>query len=415
MKLNRMLIIGLGAMFLFSCHREGCTDYTALNYDSKAKNDNGTCIYNDGSGPGGGGPGGGGGGTLPIQITNSFSGTTLEDQTSNTGVADYYVQGTWTISDATIIKPGVRIMMKAGSKIYIDANGSLDATGTLTNPIEIFGEQPTKGFWNGVSFNSNNLNNRLIYCTVSDGADVSWAEPGMISLNGNAQVVIQNSQFYNGDSYGIALDDVTCKLPNFQNNYFNNFKEEPIRVEALHQCNFIDNSISFGSNNNKNRVYVEGANYTENTIVSAFGVPYFIATSFEINGGVTSVNAGVEFIMAANTNINVGTSGALTTNGTAGNRVIFRGEQPTKGFWRNLVFSSNNTNNDISYTDVRDGSEVWNTPASVYIATNARLAMDNVHVSNSSSAALGAHTTATFVDNGGNSWSNCDGGGGVLP
>ncbi len=46
MKLNVFVIVALAVMVIMvGCQKEGCTDSNALNYDSKAKKDNGTCVY----------------------------------------------------------------------------------------------------------------------------------------------------------------------------------------------------------------------------------------------------------------------------------------------------------------------------------------------------------------------------------
>ena len=38
-------LVVLMSISVFSCKKEGCTDSTATNYNSKAKKDNGTCLY----------------------------------------------------------------------------------------------------------------------------------------------------------------------------------------------------------------------------------------------------------------------------------------------------------------------------------------------------------------------------------
>ncbi len=44
-KIILMLVMGVTAIAITSCKKEGCTDETALNYDAEAKEDNGTCEY----------------------------------------------------------------------------------------------------------------------------------------------------------------------------------------------------------------------------------------------------------------------------------------------------------------------------------------------------------------------------------
>jgi hypothetical protein len=42
-----MSLVALSSTLMYSCSKGGCTDSTALNYNSKAKKDDGTCVYSD--------------------------------------------------------------------------------------------------------------------------------------------------------------------------------------------------------------------------------------------------------------------------------------------------------------------------------------------------------------------------------
>src|SRR5690554_5796432 len=82
MKVNKLLIIVISAGLLFACKKDGCTDPAAINYDSKANNDDGSCYY-DGQGSGGGG----GPSNLPIDLTGTQnSDLIIKDQSTNPNV-----------------------------------------------------------------------------------------------------------------------------------------------------------------------------------------------------------------------------------------------------------------------------------------------------------------------------------------
>ncbi|HLW40140.1 MAG TPA: hypothetical protein VKX31_07105, partial [Brumimicrobium sp.] len=112
MKTSQFILLGLGVAFLMaSCEREGCTDQTALNYNSKAKKENFTCIYEDGStnnpnNPGSGNnPNDSGGVNLPIQLSGTEnSSKVIANQSNSPSVADYYISSTWTINAAVTIE-----------------------------------------------------------------------------------------------------------------------------------------------------------------------------------------------------------------------------------------------------------------------------------------------------------------------
>lgn len=61
-----------------------------------------------------------------------------------------------------------------------------------------------------------------------------------------------------------------------------------------------------------------------------------------------TLEPGVIFKFAANTQITVGDGSSLTALGTEANPIVFTGEQPSSGFWRGVEFNfSNNLNNQL--------------------------------------------------------------------
>src|SRR5690554_2081848 len=133
MRTNKLIIASFSVFMLMACNRDGCTDQSAINYDSKAKNDDGSCVFDDTPGGGTTGPGGQ---TLPIKLTGNVSDvTTIKDISTDPNVIEYYIDGAWNIDAAVVIEAGVRIEMRSGARILVKANGSLNATGTPSNKI----------------------------------------------------------------------------------------------------------------------------------------------------------------------------------------------------------------------------------------------------------------------------------------
>lgn len=420
MKTIQLILLGLGATFLMaSCKREGCTDQTALNYDSKAKKENFTCIYADGTNPNDpynpNNPNDPNNPSLPIHLSGTEnSAKTISDQSTNSNVADYYIDGTWTINAPVTIKPGVRIQMRPGARIYIGANGSLNATGTPSNKIEFFGAQDVHGYWYNIDFDSNNPNNKLIHCNISNGSNYHNSRPGMVVVRANAQVTIQNSHLSKGSEHGLMAIGL-AKLPDFYSNYFSGFEKAPIRLASLQQAGFLDNSTTFGSNQVQS-IYVYGAAVEGNTSIPDMGIPYSVRDHINFSGGHTTVQSGVDIEMAANIRLNVQANASLEFAGTASNPCSVSGEVNAKGYWYNITYSSNNPANIISYTNISDGRDYYGSEAGLLrLSGSASVSMNNSYLSNAGTIAVGGSGSETFVDGGGNSWNDCDGGGGLLP
>jgi hypothetical protein len=113
-----MMALGL-FISMSSCKREGCTDELAINYDSKAKTDDGSCEFAD----------------------ESVSGT-LTENTHWTNDRIWYLEGkvvvssgvTLTIDAGTIIK-GRQGQEAAASALIVARGGKIMAEGTASAPI----------------------------------------------------------------------------------------------------------------------------------------------------------------------------------------------------------------------------------------------------------------------------------------
>jgi len=234
----------------------------------------------------------------------------------------------------------------------------------------------------------------------------------MIAIMSNAQATIQNSKIKNMSSNCIFVGE-NAKIPNFKFNHIEGSANYPLSIRLIH-ANDIDNSTTF-VNNNRQMILVAGHTYSSELIVPKMDIPYNIRGNIQINDGNTTLEAGVEILMGADRRIDVGTLGSLKIQGVSGNPVVIKGEQPAKGYWKAIRIESNNINNVFSYTNISDGDQRYSNEAMVYLSGNSRLEANNCTITNGNSAALDKATNATFIDNGGNNWNDCDGGGGLLP
>lgn len=117
------LLLGMVMTTLVGCQREGCTDPTALNYDNKAKKDDGGCVYDDPSGN-----------TVKSGHITSDETWTSDQIYELAGkvVVDYGV--TLTIMPGTIIK-GQQGTGTLASALIVAQGGMINACGTPSEPI----------------------------------------------------------------------------------------------------------------------------------------------------------------------------------------------------------------------------------------------------------------------------------------
>ena len=88
--------------------------------------------------------------------------------------------------DFLTLSPGTVLKFASSDSLTIASGGSLTALGTEANPIVFTGQQPTDGFWAGLSFNfSNNLNNQLQNVIIEFAGSGSSASTAALRLGAN--------------------------------------------------------------------------------------------------------------------------------------------------------------------------------------------------------------------------------------
>lgn len=126
MKLGMMLTIAALTLGTVSCKKEGCTDETATNYDSKAKKDDGSCVFPE----------------EPVDETTVYvTGNITSNTTWETGKIYVLKTRVSVVSGVTLtIQPGVIVKGEAGTgsnatALLIARGANLMAEGTTSSPI----------------------------------------------------------------------------------------------------------------------------------------------------------------------------------------------------------------------------------------------------------------------------------------
>ncbi|MEX2485030.1 MAG: hypothetical protein WED10_10735 [Brumimicrobium sp.] len=394
MRLNQLLLMTLGATMIFACKREGCTDQSAINYDEKAKNDDGSCQYEDGQGPNGA--------SNAVELSGTIdTPETLENVFTNSSSVDYIVTGDLYIDAALTIEPGVRIVMEAGNDITINSGGSINATGTSDDKIYIVGEQNVSGYWGYIRFNnSNNPNNKLIHTNIKNAGGSTYRE-ATVHLDGNSRLIMQNTSISMSERNGFVVGSKDAKLVDFENNYFDECNY-PIRLSSLEQLSEVDFNTDFVNDNVYNVLYVGGATIEQPITINRVNGSVLLDDISYIESSVV-FNEGLDVRFAPGARIDVRSTGSLNSNGTSGNRITLTGDQSTEGYWGYIRIQSNNSDNIFEYTDVSYGGGSSYRDANIYVEGGAQFSMGNCSVNHS--ASYGVDGSGTYTDLGGNTYS----------
>jgi hypothetical protein len=360
--------------------------------------------------------------TLENEITAA---TTLSVATC----ATYEISNVIKISSALTIAPGTTLKFANNAGLQILETGSMNATGTKEKPITFTGITQTKGAWKGLAFRSNDPANKLIYTNVSfaGGGEFccDYFSPGefgaAVNLSGATmdspvQVTIANSTISNSGAYGLYLFD-TGTLPGFSTNTFKSNALAPVSV-PLSRVGLLDSASVYGGGadvNTEQFVRVTQADKDTNIAQSIrkLDVPYRISAGIanaqlEYRGALT-INAGAVLEFEANSGLQIPATGSLTVNGTAADRVIFKGRQSILGYWRGIHLRS--LGNSMNYVTIRDaGSSSFSYADNTakagitiggYQDEPTSLSISNSTVTNNVYGVY-KHTVGTFTDDGGN-------------
>jgi hypothetical protein len=373
-KLILFLALTVSVTSIQSCKKKGCTDPVAINFDDKAEKDDGSCTY-------------------PPEVIISSDVTTPQTFSNQT----VKICGNVVVNSTLTFGEGTNVIMCADANLYIAPSGTFISSGTAAKPVYIRGESSTKGYWNSLVIESGNANNKMEYTNISDGGGDWYYEYAGIFMENGGLLKMQNSHITNMQTYGLYLK-LNATLPNFASNVFQNIDGHGVRVSST-QYKYLDAASTYNSGNTEPYVLVEGTTLGGTTTWIDLNQAVLLKGNMTINGDLT-INQGASFTMEAQAEINVSTTGSLNCTAVSSNRISFIGKSPTAGFWRGLVYSSNNLNNRLHYCTVQDGGFDWYYEYAGIYVDNGRLDIYQTNVSNSNSYGLYKSSSSSVYTNG---------------
>jgi fibronectin type 3 domain-containing protein len=346
-----------------------------------------------------------------IQVVSSSSGADiLRDQTWHDYGIDYHMPSNRTeIGAALTIAPGITLIFPSGAMLEIDADGTLNAIGTSSEPITFTGLQATAGFWNGIQFTFNHTNNIMQHTVVEYGGGGGNAEANVGVFGSDGMLTIKDSilrnsalnGFYFGNNITLTMENVTTTG-----------NARPGNLD-FYTLGLLDKNSSY-TGNSDDRLLV--TNNTSSSLTSMtipkLDVPYYFDHTTTMHVPlILTIEPGAELQFNAGGGFNVDNTGAIVAQGTAAEPITFTGAVKTKGYWNGIqvTFSSIPTLFDhtvIEYAGSPDG----NTYALIgYFGadTNGSVTNSVLRSSQNHGIWLNASTTGDFTT--GNTWEDIDG------
>ncbi len=317
-----------------------------------------------------------------------YTGTVTIAQTWPKNTIPYKLIGAYVtyIETNITVAAGADFTFEEDGGIGVRTDGSFKAVGTGVEPIKFRGEEPAKGYWKGIHYDSNSLNNQLAFVEVSDagsGYIFCCGEAASVRVE-SGRLSLTNSTLSNGAGYGlIVLNDQV--LENFANNSINTHDEAPIYMTP-EQLGKIDGASTFTGNLDN---YIRAWDTTVD-ISQTWGkttIPY------KFDGGNTyieadvQVAAGAELVFQEDAGFGVRNGGSFKAVGTTTETITFRGDEPINGYWNGIHYNTNSTDNLLSFISISDGGNSYvfccSAQANVNVENEASATVTNSSISNS--------------------------------
>ncbi|WP_425235414.1 IPT/TIG domain-containing protein [Ulvibacterium sp.] len=284
-----------------------------------------------------------------------------------------------------------------------DTTGSLNATGTMANPITFQGVISGKGTWLGIGFNSSSPNNNLIYCTISgggsskiyNGADFA----ANVTLQCDSRLTIQNTTVDDSGGFGIYMLDDDAELTDFEENTIVNNELAPVWMH-LPQVDQLDAATSYAEGNGRSYIQVEGDAVTDADLtIKKLEVPYrieteesgretYVETAITIEAGtILEFETGAGLVLGSPGVDCIPTTGSLNAQGTSEEPIIFRGASEGQGTWLGIGINSSTSTNLFNYCEISGGGaeQMYNAggQGNIVIHCSGNLTLENSAINDS--------------------------------
>ena len=270
----------------------------------------------------------------------------------------------WRIADTLVVsggaaalsaEPGAIILFDSGNGITVQSNGVIDIQGTELKPI-IMNRVNSVGSWTGIIIRSGTPN-KLSYVEIINAN--RGIELGQYNST-EGVVEINNCRIDNAVQYGIYINNNICLLKSFRNNTISGCGAAPIFTNSGYDCFWSLRELGEGNNfvgNARNYVEINSmGTISGDMTLKKLTIPYIFGSTLAVNSTATlTIEPGTEILMNSGVSINVSGNALLIAKGTASNRIIIRGSNPTPGYWTNISIDTGVPGTKFAYCDIIGG------------------------------------------------------------
>ena len=323
------------------------------------------------------------------------------------------IGGAISLTSDLIIPEDITLTIAAGSTVRSNSGfSSIFVSGTLivNGPVTFTSvEDSAPNQWGGIVFRPNSSGS-LDQVTMRNGGGETF---GLVDIDANAQVVVQNSHFANSSGDGIWIRDAA---PTIAACIFTDNQGAAIRLNG---SSFPLFSGDLGPATES--IWIQSTTLDQSGTWHYAGIPYVLNGDVRVPEEIALTIAPRVVVKGNNTFNSLDISGTLTAEGTAAEPVIFTAFEddtisgdtnkdanaetpavPAPNQWGGIIFRPNSSGS-LNQVILRYGG--GETAGLVDIGANAQVTIQNVHFANSSGDGIWIQdadptiAACTFTDN----------------
>ncbi|MEL6676759.1 MAG: hypothetical protein AAFR61_31405 [Bacteroidota bacterium] len=311
------------------------------------------------------------------------------------------------------LEAGVEIVVESDGGIGVYDEGSFNVEGTAAAPVVIRGVDDVRGYWRGIQIESNKLANSMNYMEVSNaGSNYVYCcnEIGSMYLK-DGRASIKNSTFRKGAAYGIIAKD-KFSFADFESNTITDHAREPMLI-AVERAGELDGVASSFSGNDRDFIEIFEGQVTQEITMPANNVPYKITTNRVIDVKEKfNILPGVVIAFAENAGLGVYDDGVLNADGTASEKIIFRGTDASAGYWRGIHTETNSNSNLLRHVELRHAASNYvyccNSKAALFVK-DGKMKVESSYIADNDGCGIFVRAGATLTESGNTFANNTDG------
>lgn len=266
------------------------------------------------------------------------------------------------VAASLTIGPGVAFDVGETHGFEVEG-GQLDVMGVDGNPVRFRGDQRERGYWHGIGYQEASGPNRIQYAVIKDAGSDPWNGDSTTQSALFAEDVtldVQTSSLSNNAATALLSRDGETDLTVTDTRFEGN--ESPVRLHANLVGGFDPSNVV--EDNDDDRIAVRGSTsggtgeVTTGQTWETPGVPFHVRNGVDLQATlVVGQGVTVDF----DENVGIDAHGArLEANGTADDRIRFRGDRRERGFWRGVRFGDATEGNLLRNVVVADaGGHPW--------------------------------------------------------